>query len=157
MRLLTLLCIVAMTGCSPSEEDVQRIVREEFASAMQRSVVVGEKTIGPYSPAVRVGGFLFVSGQIGLDTEGRLRNDSIEEETRQVLENLMRILRREGFDSSHVISTTVYMKNLNDFAKMNLIYGGYFSDGDYPARATVEVSGLPRQANIEMSLIAYKP
>jgi 2-iminobutanoate/2-iminopropanoate deaminase len=153
-----LLAAVSAAGCGPSEEDVRRIVREEFSNAMQRTIVKPVDVIGPYSPAVRIGNFLFLSGQIGLDQQtGLLRNENIETETRQVLDNLNTVLRAEGFDSTHVVSATVYLKNINDYPKMNLIYGGYFQDGNYPARVTVEVSNLPRQANVEIALIAYKP
>jgi len=124
---------------------------------MERTIVSPVEVAGPYSPAVRVGNFLFVSGQIGLDQKtGSLRNETIETETRQVLDNLMTILRVEGYDSTHVVSATVYLKNISDYPKMNLIYGGYFQEGNYPSRATVEVSNLPKQANVEISLIAYK-
>jgi 2-iminobutanoate/2-iminopropanoate deaminase len=126
-------------------------------ASMDRSYSRAAETVGPYSPAVRVGGFLFVSGQIGLDqTTGQLHNESIETETRQVMENLMRILRAEGYDSSHVINAAVYLKNMNDYPKMNLVYGGYFEEGAYPARVAVEVSNLPRQANVEIAVVACK-
>ncbi len=144
-----------IAGCGPSEEDIHRIVRDELS---HRSIVKPVDVIGPYSPAVRIGNFLFLSGQIGLDqASGELRNENIEAETRQVLDNLNIVLHAAGMDSSHVVSATVYLKNMNDYPKMNLIYGGYFQDGNYPARVTVEVSNLPRQANIEIALIAYKP
>ena len=150
------LCLI-LFGCGPTEEDVRRIVQDEMRGAMDRTYAQSVETVGPYSPAVRVGDFLFVSGQIGLDEEtGQLRRESIEVETQQVMENLMRILRAEGYDSSHVINANVYLKNMNDYAKMNLIYGGYFQEGRYPARVTVEVSNLPRQANVEISLVACK-
>lgn len=146
-----------LAGCGPTEEDVRRIVQDEMRGAMDRTYAQSVETVGPYSPAVRVGGFLFVSGQIGLDREtGQLRSESIEVETRQVMENLMRILRAEGYDSSHVINANVYLKNMNDYAKMNLIYGGYVQEGNYPARATVGVTELPRGANVEIAVVAYK-
>jgi len=152
-----LFLILSLAGCGASDEDVRRVVREELGSAMKRQVITNVDVVGPYSPAVKIGNFLFVSGQIALDPgTGRLRNDSIEEETRQVLDNLMRILRAEGYDSSHVVSANVYLKNMNDYQRMNLIYGGYFEEGNYPARVTVEVSNLPRQANVEISLVAWK-
>ncbi len=155
---LLLAAALGLAGCGPSEQDVRRIVREELSGAMQRTIVKPVDVIGPYSPAVRIGNFLFLSGQIGLDQEtGLLRNENIETETRQVLDNLNTVLHAEGFDSTHVVSATVYLKNINDYPKMNLIYGGYFQDGNYPARVTVEVSNLPRQANVEIALIAYKP
>jgi 2-iminobutanoate/2-iminopropanoate deaminase len=156
--ILLLITVAGLAGCGPSEQDVRRIVREELSGAMQRTIVKPVDVIGPYSPAVRIGNFLFLSGQIGLDQQsGLLRNENIETETRQVLDNLNTVLRAEGFDSTHVVSATVYLKNINDYPKMNLIYGGYFQDGNYPARVTVEVSNLPRQANVEIALIAYKP
>jgi 2-iminobutanoate/2-iminopropanoate deaminase len=146
-----------MVGCRSNDEEIRRIVRDEIANAsMQRTIIKPVDVIGPYSPAVQIGRFLFVSGQIALDSTGTLRNESIEVETRQVLNNLNFILRSAGYDSSHAVSATVYLKNMNDYQKMNLIYGGYFQEGNYPARVAVEVSNLPRQANVEISLIAYK-
>jgi len=146
-----------LVGCRSNDEEIRRIVRDEIANAsMQRTIIKPVDVIGPYSPAVQVGRFLFLSGQIALDSTGTLRNESIEVETRQVLNNLNFILRSAGYDSSHAVSATVYLKNMNDYQKMNLIYGGYFQEGNYPARVAVEVSNLPRQANVEISLIAYK-
>jgi 2-iminobutanoate/2-iminopropanoate deaminase len=81
----------------------------------------------------------------------------METETRQVLENLRRILAAAGYDSSHVVSATVYLKDMDDYQKMNVIYGGYFQDGAYPARVAVQVAELPRQAHVEISAIAYRP
>ncbi|MDH3252471.1 MAG: Rid family detoxifying hydrolase [Ignavibacteria bacterium] len=159
-RFIVVMFLVAVgaAGCGTSEEDIRRIVREEFSDAMQRTIVKPVDVIGPYSPAVKIGNFLFLSGQIGLDQQtGLLRSENIEAETRQVLDNLNTVLRAGGYDSTHVVSATVYLKNINDYARMNLIYGGYFQDGNYPARVTVEVSNLPRQANVEIALIAYKP
>jgi len=148
---------VFLLSCSPSEEDVRRLVREEMGRAMQRTIAAPVDVIGPYSAAVQIGGFLFVSGQIGIDQEtGMLVNGNIEQETRQVLDNLRRILQSKQYDSSHVASTTVYLRDMDDYQRMNLIYGGYFEEGNYPARATVEVSNLPRGANLEISIIAYK-
>ena len=146
-----------LAGCRPGEDEVRRIVREELSAAMQKKIVKPVDVIGPYSPAVRLGNFLFVSGQIGLDpATGKIRNESIEEETRQALENLMRVLHADGYDSSQVVSATVYLKNMNEYPRMNVVYGGYFQEGSYPARVTVEVSNLPREADIEIAAIAYK-
>ncbi len=156
---LFLLALAAtfVAGCRSNDEELRRIVRDEIANAtMQRTIIKPGNVIGPYSPAVQLGRFLFVSGQIGLDSSGTLKNESIEAETRQVLDNLNAILHAAGYDSSHAVSATVYMKNMNDYQKINLVYGGYFQDGNYPARVAVEVGNLPRQANVEISLIAYK-
>ena len=136
---------------------MRRLVREELGAAMQKEFVKPGKTIAPYTPAVRVGGFLFVSGQIALDpATGVLRTESLEIETRQVLENLNRVLKASGYDSSHLVSATVYLKNMNDYERMNAVYGAFFPASAYPARVAVEVSNLPRQANIEVAAIAYK-
>lgn len=146
-----------LTGCTPSEDDVRKLVREELAKSSTRSYVTDAQVIGPYSPAVRVGNFLFVSGQIGLVPEtGEMIGEDIESQTRQSLDNLMSILRKGGYDSSHVVQCTVYLKDINDFPKMNLLYGGYFVEGAYPTRATVEVSNLPRKAKVEIAAVAYK-
>jgi 2-iminobutanoate/2-iminopropanoate deaminase len=143
-------------GCGTSEDEVRAIVQEELSRAGERVYFTDARVIGPYSPAVRVGNFLFVSGQIGLLPTGELAGDDIERQTRQALENLMSILQQAGYDSSHVIQCTVFLKDINDFPKMNLIYGGYFEERKYPARATVEVSNLPRKAKVEIAAIAYK-
>jgi len=146
-----------LAGCRASDDDIRKIVREEMNTAMQRKAVSLGTVIGPYSPAVKIGRFLFVSGQIGVDQQtGNLRNENFEAETRQALNNVMTILRSEGYDSTTVISATVYLKNINDYAKMNQIYGGYFQEGNYPARAAVQVGDLPKQADIEIAVIAFK-
>jgi len=136
---------------------VKTIVANELANASARSKVTNAEVIGPYSPAVRIGNLLFVSGQIGLDpATGQLAGPEIEAQTQQALRNLGSVLSGTGFDSSHVVQCTVYLKDMNDFQKMNLIYGGYFQEGHYPARTTVEVSNLPRNAIIEIAAIAFK-
>ncbi len=159
-RIVAMMCTVLLlaSGCGPREADVRRIVREELSQGTEKAAYKPGNVIGPYSPAVRVGKFLFVSGQIGLDPgTGELRNGSIEMETRQVLENLRSVLAAAGYDSSHVVSATVYVKNMGDYQKINSIYGGYFDEGAYPARVAVQVADLPRQANVEISAIAYRP
>jgi 2-iminobutanoate/2-iminopropanoate deaminase len=152
------LLLLGAAGCGPNREDVQQMIRDEVSRSAQKAIVAPVPVIGPYSPAVRVGNFLFVSGQIALDPEtGVMRNESIEQETRQVLDNMRRILQAAGYDSSHVISATVYLKDIANYGKMNTIYGGYFQDGAYPARVAVQVAALPKEANVEIAVIAYKP
>jgi 2-iminobutanoate/2-iminopropanoate deaminase len=156
---LAAVCAVApgLQGCRPSDDEVRKIVREEMESAMKREAVTSAGVIGPYSPAVRVGKFLFVSGQIALDPQtGQLRQDNIEVETRQVLDNVMRLLRSQGYDSTEVVSATVYVRDMKNYVTVNTIYAGYFRERNYPARAAVEVSALPKGANIEISVIAFK-
>jgi 2-iminobutanoate/2-iminopropanoate deaminase len=110
--------------------------------------------IGPYSQAVKAGNLLFVSGQIALHPEsGQLVSSSIEEETRQVLANISAILKEAGADWKHIVKTTIFLKDMNNFPVVNQIYGEVFS-GDFPARETVEVSRLPKDVNVEISVIA---
>jgi 2-iminobutanoate/2-iminopropanoate deaminase len=149
--------LFAIPGCQPNEQRVRQIVREELSGAMRRTAMLDAYTVGPYSPAMRVGNFLFISGQIGINQQtGALENKNIESEARQALENLMMILHNARFDSSDVISTTLYLTDIDDYVKVNMIYGGYFEEGNFPARATVQVSALPRSARMEVSAIAYK-
>ena len=111
--------------------------------------------IGPYSQAIRVGKTAYLSGQIAIDpkTKQMIANASIEEQTKRVLENLKAVLAADGMTLDDVVSTTVFVKDLNDFGKMNEVYGTFFTH-DPPARATVEVARLPKDAIIEISAIA---
>ena len=149
--------VLAAGGCRPSDDEIRRIVRDELASATGRQAITGPGVIGPYSPAVRVGKFLFVSGQIALDpATGAMRQENIGVETTQVLDNVMRILRAEGYDSTEVVNATVYVRNMKDYVAINTIYATRFQERNYPARVAVEVSALPKGANIEIAVIAYK-
>ena len=114
----------------------------------------GPKAIGPYSPAIRTGKFLFISGQVPVDpATGTLVTGDIAAETRQVMENIGALLNAGGLDFQAVVRTTVFLADMNDFAAMNAVYGGYFAE-PYPARATVQVARLPRDARIEIDAIA---
>lgn len=111
--------------------------------------------IGPYSQAVRAGDLLFVSGQIPLDAStGEMVTGDIEAQTRRVMENLAAVLAAAGAKFEHVVRSTIYLTDLGDFAKVNAIYGSYFS-AQPPARATVQVSALPRGSNVEIDVIAH--
>ncbi len=133
------------------------MMQEEIARAGAKTFFPSQEVIGPYSPAVKAGPMLFTSAQLGIDpATGKLAGDDIEIQTRQALQNLMSVLSRAGYDSSDVVQCTVYLRNLKDFPRMNLIYGGYFADSAYPARATVEVSNLSLDAKIEIAAIAVK-
>jgi len=112
------------------------------------------KAIGPYSQAVRAGGMLFLSGSIPVDpSTGELTGGSVGEQTRRVLTSLGNVLEEAGLDMRHVVKTTVFLKDLKGFKEMNEAYAEFFSE-PYPARATVEVSGLPRGALVEIDAIA---
>ena len=110
--------------------------------------------IGPYSQAIKAGGFLFVSGQIPIDpATGTLLSGGIAEQTRRVLDNLGAILNAAGTSFDHVVKTTVYLADMSEFAAMNEIYGTYFPS-PAPARATVQAVRLPRDVKVEIDLIA---
>jgi 2-iminobutanoate/2-iminopropanoate deaminase len=112
------------------------------------------KAIGPYSQAVRVGQLLFLSGQVALDPEtGQIVDGDVSVQTRRVLDNLTAVLRGAGLSLADVARTTIYLADMNDFAKVNEVYGSYFSE-PYPARATVQVARLPRDARVEIDAVA---
>ncbi|MFM7015994.1 MAG: RidA family protein [Bacteroidota bacterium] len=111
--------------------------------------------IGPYSQAVKFDNMLFVSGQIAINpANGELDLSSIENETHQVMKNIGAILTEAGIDYSHIIKTGIFLKDMNQFAAVNEVYGSYFSS-EFPARETVQVSRLPKDVNVEISVVAY--
>ena len=143
LTIIALLAGVSIGGCATPTREV--VATKEAPSA-----------IGPYSQGVKVGNFLFLSGQAAISpTTNQLIVGSVEEQTRQVMENLSAVLRAAGMSMENVVSTTVYMKDVNDFGKMNAVYGSYFKASP-PARATVEVARLPRDALVSISAIAVK-
>jgi len=116
--------------------------------------------IGPYSQAVRIGDLLFTSGQVALDpSTGALVAGGIREQTTRVLENLSAVLEEAGLDMANVVKTTVFLKNMADFAAMNEIYARYFAPEGVvpPARSTVEVAHLPKDALVEIEVVAAQP
>jgi 2-iminobutanoate/2-iminopropanoate deaminase len=116
--------------------------------------------IGPYSQAVRIDGIVFTSGQVALDPEtGTIVAGGIREQTTRVLDNLTAILAMAGLDMTHVVKTTVFLKSMADFAAMNEIYAIYLAPEGVvpPARSTVEVARLPKDALVEIELIAREP
>ena len=114
----------------------------------------GPKPIGPYSQAIRTNGFLYVSGQVALDPKtGEFVGTDIRQQTEKTLENIKGILEAAGSNLHHVVKTTVFLKDMNDFAAMNEAYGKYFSQAP-PARSTVQVARLPKDALVEIEVIA---
>ena len=112
--------------------------------------------IGPYSHGVLFGNMLFVSGQVGKHpVTGDLMLSDIKTETTQVMENVKGILTDAGMDFTHIVKTTIFLTDMNNFAAVNEVYGSYFT-GDYPARETVQVSKLPLNVNVEISVTAIK-
>lgn len=123
---------------------------------MKQAIITdrGPSAIGPYSQAIKANGFLFVSGQIPLDpASGKLIDGDIRMQTERVLENLKGIVEAAGSALDRVVKTTVYLKDIGDFAAMNETYARYFASNP-PARATVEVARLPRDVRVEIELIA---
>jgi 2-iminobutanoate/2-iminopropanoate deaminase len=112
------------------------------------------KAIGPYSQAVRAGQLLFVSGQVPLDpATGQMVEGDIASQTRRVFDNLAAVLKAGGRSFADVVRTTVFLADMNDFAAVNEVYGTYFTE-PYPARATVQVARLPKDARVEIDVIA---
>ena len=113
------------------------------------------KAIGPYSQAIRAGSLLFVSGQVPIDpASGQIINGDIAAQTHRVFQNIGEILKAGGASFDHVVRTTVFLADMNDFAAMNEAYATYFT-APAPARATVQVSRLPKDARVEIDVIAY--
>jgi 2-iminobutanoate/2-iminopropanoate deaminase len=125
-----------------------------------RAVVVSEnapKAIGPYSMAVKAGPFVFSSGQLGLDpVSGNLVEGGVEAETRQALTNLSNILQAAGTSMSMVVKTTVFLRDINDFARMNAVYAEFFIENP-PARSAFQVAALPKGGAVEIEAVAAMP
>ncbi len=112
--------------------------------------------IGPYSQAVHTGNMLFVSGQIAIDpTTNELISGDVKAEAEQVMKNLEQLLAAAGYGFEHVVKTSIFLRDMADFAIINEVYGSYFS-GNFPARETVAVLGLPKNVNVEISIIAVR-
>ncbi|MFT3846580.1 MAG: RidA family protein [Lacibacter sp.] len=110
--------------------------------------------IGPYSQAVAAGNMLFISGQICINpATGELNNADVKAEAKQVMQNLQAVLTQAGLNFNHVVKTTIFLSDMNLFADVNEIYGSYFT-GSFPARETIAVKGLPKNVNVEISMIA---
>lgn len=110
--------------------------------------------IGPYNQSVRTGNLLFVSGQVPFIAETmELITESVEAETHQVMKNIQMILNEAGLDFKHIVKVSIFCKDLNDFTRINEVYGSYFED-NYPARECVEVARLPKDVRVEISVIA---
>jgi len=111
--------------------------------------------IGPYNQAILKGNTLYTSGQIAINPKtGELVTATIEEETKQVMENMKAVLEAAGMTFENVVKTTIFIMNMNDFASINTVYGSYFNEKTAPARETVQVACLPKNLNIEISMIA---
>jgi 2-iminobutanoate/2-iminopropanoate deaminase len=145
---LVMLAIAATVSGATAQETGKKVIATPTAP----------NAIGPYSQAIRAGKSLYLAGQIPIDpkTNQVLSNGTIEEQTRRVLDNLSAVLAADGLTMDNVVTTTVFLKDLNDFEKMNGVYATYFKNAP-PARATIEVARIPRDVKIEISAIAVAP
>jgi 2-iminobutanoate/2-iminopropanoate deaminase len=126
---------------------------------MSKKVISTSKApaaIGPYSQANFINGVLYISGQIPIDPKTGNLVDGIEKETHQVMMNLKAILEEAGMSFSNVVKATIFLKSMDDFAAMNEIYASYLDANNYPARETVQVSCLPKNVSVEISMIAHQ-
>lgn len=124
---------------------------------MKKEIILSSKApaaIGPYSQAVRVGEFIYTSGQLPIDYKTGEMPDTIEEQTKQSLQNVKAILEEAGSDMSKVFKIVVFLSDMNNFSKMNGVYSEYFSE-NYPARSAVQVARLPKDALVEIEVIAF--
>lgn len=113
--------------------------------------------IGPYSQAVMAGNILYTSGQIALDSKsGEMVDSDIEMETTQVMRNLKAVLEAAEMDFSHVVKSSIFLKDMGDFQRVNAVYAEYFEEAEAPARETVQVAQLPKDVRVEISMIAVK-
>ena len=148
-----------------NEKELRNFYIQLFCNLLLLKDIMARKTIytddapepiGPYSQAISINGMLFVSGQIPLDPfSGVMIRDGIKEETTQVMENLKAILHAAEMDFSNVVKCSIFLTDMQDFPKVNEVYGNYFKSNP-PARETVEVSVLPENANVEISCIAVR-
>jgi 2-iminobutanoate/2-iminopropanoate deaminase len=140
--------VIALVGSVEAQDTGKKVIATPTAP----------NAIGPYSQAIRAGKTLYLAGQIAIDpkTNQLMANTPIEDQTRRVLDNLTAVLAADGLTMDHVVSTTVFLKDVSDFDKMNGVYATYFKSAP-PARATVEVARLPRDAKVEISAIAVAP
>lgn len=150
-----LVLFFALVACTTETLERPELT-EEKTQKKQIQTDQAPDAIGPYSQAIQVGQTVYLAGQIAIDpATNEMVTDSIEAETRQVMVNLEAVLQAAGMDFSHVVKTTIFMQDLANFSKVNEIYGSYF-EADPPARETVQVAALPKNASLEISMIAVK-
>jgi 2-iminobutanoate/2-iminopropanoate deaminase len=151
MKNLFAICTIAVMALATSVAYAAEVDKKEVIASSN-----APKAVGPYSQAIRYGNLVFLSGQLPIDPKtGQPSKGTIDEQTKLVLENLKAVLEAAGLTFSNVLATTCFLKNMDDFPKFNAVYGTYFPENP-PARATVEVARLPKDALVEIALIAGK-
>lgn len=159
-KFITASAVIVASSCVNNHAEIINLNSEKKINHLNMKKIISTSkapgAIGPYSQAVLINGFLYTSGQIALVPEsGELITNDIKEETHRVMKNLKAILEEAGMDFSNVIKTGIFLQNMNDFAMVNDVYASYFTS-DFPARETVEVARLPKNANVEISMVAFK-
>ena len=125
---------------------------------MSKKIIKTDKAslpVGPYNQAVAIGNLIFTAGQIPLDRQGNMVGGGIKEQTEQVIQNLIAVLTHGGSSLEKVVKASVYLKDLNDFAGMNEVYGKYFKSETAPARSTLQVARIPKDSLVEIEVVAY--
>lgn len=151
-RIVIIILIIAavIVSFGKNESDLKNDIEKKIISTDN-----APRAIGPYSQAVQLGNMLFISGQIGIDPASGNLSATVEDQTRQVMENLNSILKAANMSLQDVVQARIYLTDIDDFQKINGIYASYF-EKDFPARSTVEVSGLPRGALVEIEMAAIR-
>lgn len=142
-KIASLFLLIVFSSCG-NTKDIVSVNHSDLPTA-----------IGPYSHSVSYGDLLFISGQIGIDPQSNILREGIQEQTLQIFENLKTILKDNNSDLDHIVKTTIFIRDMKQFEAVNKIYGSYF-DKRFPARITIEVVSLPRNAAIEIECIAIK-
>ncbi|MDE2221775.1 MAG: RidA family protein [Candidatus Omnitrophica bacterium] len=125
---------------------------------MSKTIIKTDKAalpVGPYNQAVAVGNLIYTAGQIPLDKQGHMVAGGVKEQTEQVIQNLIAVLGQAGSSLDKVVKSTVFLKDLNDFAGMNEVYGKYFKNETAPARSTLQVARIPKDSLVEIEVVAY--
>jgi len=159
MKNTAIAIFLLMLGCAaPKTEEVKE--KTNTTEVTPRQIIKTDKAplpIGPYNQGIVVGNTLYAAGQIAIDpSSNEMVTESIEAEANQVLQNLKQVIEAADFSMDQVVKTTIYMTDLNNFSTVNEIYGKYFKEGNAPARVTVQVAALPKNASLEISMIAVK-
>ncbi len=145
------LTVLAVLNVGCREEQEEHVFQKQIIA-----IEAAPKAIGPYSQAVKVGPWLFASGQIAIDpSTGQLVTHDFEREARRVLDNIGAVLRAAGMDYADVVQATVFLSDLSLYGKLNQIYADYFK-GDFPARCAVQVARLPKDVHVEIAVTAYR-
>ena len=150
--------IVLLLSCQSQSSPADATADENVSASTKKAIKTNNapNPVGPYSQAIMMGNTLYLAGQIAINPEnGEMITDNIESEARQVMDNLQAVLQEAGMGMEDVVKTTIYMTDLNNFGKVNEIYGSYFGDMP-PARVTIGVASLPKGANLEITMEAVK-